>query len=286
MNRLEQAIIKPVISFIATLFKNSGSKPDYTTESSSPSGSLNVRRYKDCPVRHFFGVDDKFFRWAQPGSYPDGTINKEKMGNEIRYIRDQLGVDTIISFRKPPKDGEIIKVEADVIAKLNRESPDKPVRFLNLAVEITSGLSQEEAKEIYEIISSQEPTMFVHCRDGRDRTGAATVFRRMAMDGSVGFDDLIAEMVHCGNDPLNGLWGTALCLGYVVKHYPIFQSYYKGHNEKVDTFADICALPDDRVKHKALLRVLWWRLTLLDLIRLSGASIWNILRKECQRWPR
>lgn len=112
-------------------------------------------------LENFHEVEDGFFRGGQPSE------------QEIEALRS-LGVKTIVSFRDEEK---VIAWEREVTRR-------HKISFVSIPLNWKRTPTEEEARRFFEVVSRPERRpVFVHCREGRDRTGAMVAVFRIVLRG-------------------------------------------------------------------------------------------------------
>ena len=107
-------------------------------------------------LENFGVVDDHLFRGAQPG--PEG----------IRTLK-AFGVTTIVDLTLPDKVGEAEKAEAE----------RQGLNYVNIPMDSLAPPAPEQATAILTTISNAPGKVFLHCRQGKDRTGTIVACYRI-----------------------------------------------------------------------------------------------------------
>lgn len=112
-------------------------------------------------IPNFHEVEDGFFRGGQPSE------------KDIEALH-VLGIRTVVSFRNEEK---VIRWERALVEK-------NGMTFVSIPLTWRRSPSREKAELFLKMISEvgRRP-LFVHCREGRDRTGAMVALYRIARQG-------------------------------------------------------------------------------------------------------
>ena len=112
-------------------------------------------------IQNFHEVDEGFFRGGQPDE------------KEIEALR-ALGFRTVVSFRNEER---VIQWEKGLVTK-------NGMAFISIPLTWRKSPSQEKVDHFLKIVSeSNRRPLFIHCREGRDRTGAMVALYRIARQG-------------------------------------------------------------------------------------------------------
>lgn len=123
----------------------------------------------------FQQVNARLYRGAQPG--PGG----------LRRLR-QLGIDTIVNLRGP---GGVTRAE-------EAEARELGFNYFNVPLPKWGRPQDDRVRRILLIVAApQNGRVFVHCRDGVDRTGMIVALHRVSQEGWSSRDAL-AEAEHLG----------------------------------------------------------------------------------------
>jgi protein tyrosine/serine phosphatase len=117
-------------------------------------GSLDPR-YPDVPIRRFAEVDKGLFRGAQPDAEGFRALNG-------------LGVRTVLNFRGEDEDTAFAPAGMNVVqlqAHINEPSDTEIKSFFDIALD-----------------PAKRP-LFMHCAEGRERTGFYAALYRIEVDG-------------------------------------------------------------------------------------------------------
>ncbi len=126
-------------------------------------------------IPNFHEVEEGLFRGGQP---------KE---SDLSALKS-LGFRTIVSFRDEKK---MIQWERGVVEK-------NGMAFISIPLTWRRGPTDEAVKHFLEVVSQPERRpVFVHCREGRDRTGAMIALLRIAKEG-VPVERAYTEAKHYG----------------------------------------------------------------------------------------
>jgi uncharacterized protein (TIGR01244 family) len=120
-------------------------------------------RGAEAPLPHFFKVDDHLYRGAQPS--PDGFRELARMG-----------VKTIVSLRAEHnwRDQEEQAALAESLG----------MRWVYLPMHFWWRPKSQQALNFLEIVRGQtEGPVFIHCRQGEDRTGTMVAIYRVVEQG-------------------------------------------------------------------------------------------------------
>ena len=116
-------------------------------------------QYSELPRLHQFS--EGVYRGAQPG--PGG----------IRRLAE-LGINTIINLRGPGPHTRADEAEARSLG----------LHYFNIPLPIWGRPNDADVRRIMEIINAPESgRVFIHCRDGVDRTGMIVALHRINSDG-------------------------------------------------------------------------------------------------------
>ena len=109
-------------------------------------------------IANFHEVEEGFFRGGQP----------DEKGIEALKT---LGIQTVISFRNEKK---IIEWERELVEK-------NGMSFISIPLTWRKGPTDEKVHYFLNIVSQPDRRpLFIHCREGRDRTGAMVALYRIA----------------------------------------------------------------------------------------------------------
>jgi protein tyrosine phosphatase (PTP) superfamily phosphohydrolase (DUF442 family) len=129
-------------------------------------------------------VEGKVYRSAQP--------SPEQLAEYV----DTYGIRTIINLRGE-SSGEFYRAQHETARRLG--VPCHDVRLT-----ATSLPSVPELRKLIELLETAPKPLLVHCRDGADRTGVASVMAEMAVGGSSfreARDQLSVRYLHIDRDP-------------------------------------------------------------------------------------
>jgi len=113
-------------------------------------------------VPNFHRVDQQVFRGAQPTGAGWNSLAK-------------LGVKVVLDLRQDKEGGEhMISVEAKAVQEAG-------MRYVNVPMKGVVAPSDDQIAKILTILNGPDP-VFVHCRQGKDRTGVAIACYRIAHD--------------------------------------------------------------------------------------------------------
>jgi protein tyrosine/serine phosphatase len=123
--------------------------------------SAGAATIQDAPgVPNFHKVDENVFRGAQPT--PAGFQNLAK-----------LGVKTIIDLRRPDEHAG----EKQVVEGLG-------MRYISVPMRGMAAPTKDQMKEVFAVLhDSRAWPVFVHCRQGKDRTGTVVACYRIEHQG-------------------------------------------------------------------------------------------------------
>lgn len=124
--------------------------------------AASAQNATDIPeLPHLLQVDDRLYRGGQP-----------REGGLLRLR--ELGIDTIINLRGGSKD---TRAEGDRAQELG-------INYFNIALPNWGRPQNERVRRILLIIGApQSGRVFVHCKDGVDRTGTIVALHRMIHEG-------------------------------------------------------------------------------------------------------
>ena len=132
-----------------------------------------ARKYAELP--NFRQVGERLYRGGQP--LPGGV---EKLA--------ALGVNTVINLRR--RDTHTRAEESAALAL--------GMRYFNLEMPVWGRPTRAEVRRVLEIIEAPESgRVFIHCRDGVDRTGTIVACYRIAHEGWAA-DEAVAEARRLG----------------------------------------------------------------------------------------
>jgi uncharacterized protein (TIGR01244 family) len=110
-------------------------------------------------IRNFHQVNEHIYRGGQP---------TDEGWNSLAG----LGVKTIIDLRREGEDGHSIAAEAQAVEAAG-------MRYVSVPMEGIVSPGEEQISKILGLMDSEEP-VFVHCKEGKDRTGTAIACFRIA----------------------------------------------------------------------------------------------------------
>jgi protein tyrosine phosphatase (PTP) superfamily phosphohydrolase (DUF442 family) len=112
-------------------------------------------------IPNFHQVDNTLYRGGQP--------------NEAGFKKlSSLGIKTVISLRG----------ENETLAKEKQQTADFNMRFYNLPMSVYETPEDQLILKFLEIVlDSDSQPVFVHCQNGRDRTGAIVAMYRVVVWG-------------------------------------------------------------------------------------------------------
>jgi tyrosine-protein phosphatase SIW14 len=129
-----------------------------------------------------------------PGIYR-GALPEPEGYNTLK----EMGIKTVLDLRA----GED---EKEPVEKAGMKSIEIPISFI-------TKMSDEEAKKVLAVITATENhPIFIHCRQGQDRTGVVVALYRMEIEGWSNAE-AEEEMESFG---FNGIW---ICLKNFVREY-------------------------------------------------------------------
>ena len=112
-------------------------------------------------IPNFHEVEEGFFRGGQPEEA------------ELQALKT-LGFRTVISLRN---EGHLIRWEKGLVEK-------NGMVFVSIPMTWRKSPAREQAQLFLEVVRQPErKPLFVHCREGRDRTGAMVALYRIAQEG-------------------------------------------------------------------------------------------------------
>lgn len=111
-------------------------------------------------IPNFHEVEEGFFRGGQPDE------------EGVKALK-ALGIQTVISFRN---EGKIIRWEKEFVEK-------NGMTFVSIPLTWRKSPTQEEADYFLRSISEKNRPLFIHCREGKDRTGAMVALYRITQQG-------------------------------------------------------------------------------------------------------
>jgi uncharacterized protein (TIGR01244 family) len=112
-------------------------------------------------IRNFHQVNERIYRGGQP---------TDEGWNSLAG----LGVKTVIDLRREGEDGHSIAAEAQVVEAAG-------MRYVSVPMEGIVSPGDEQISKILGLMDSEAP-VFVHCKEGKDRTGTAIACYRIAHD--------------------------------------------------------------------------------------------------------
>jgi tyrosine-protein phosphatase SIW14 len=112
-------------------------------------------------IANFAQVTPDLFRGGQPTS------------EGYRELK-QMGVDTVISFRHEKGENDLERRAVEGLG----------MRFVSLPWHAWDKPTDEEVTRFFTLVAASRPSSktFVHCQQGRDRTGAMVALYRIAVD--------------------------------------------------------------------------------------------------------
>jgi uncharacterized protein (TIGR01244 family) len=113
-------------------------------------------------VRNFHQVNERIYRGGQPTDEGWSSLAG-------------LGVKTVIDLRREGEGGHSIAVEAQAVEAAG-------MRYVSVPMEGIVPPTDEQISKILGLLDSEEP-VFVHCKEGKDRTGTAIACYRIAHEG-------------------------------------------------------------------------------------------------------
>ncbi len=111
-------------------------------------------------VPNFHRVNERVFRGGQPTDEGFQSLAK-------------LGVKTVIDLRRPTEHATDLEAAAVKAAGM---------RYVNVPMQGIVAPDEKDILKILDMLGSKEP-VFVHCKEGKDRTGTVIACYRMAHDG-------------------------------------------------------------------------------------------------------
>jgi len=154
--KLRKAIALAVLIFIMALFSPNSSDANILYKN-------KIIKYTPDKVQtlidtyNFDKVDEYYFRGGQPDE--DDFINFAK-----------LGIKTVINLR----DDDVNEFRFTLIAK------KYGIKYVNIPMKPSEPPGKEQRKQFFAILNNPENLpVFVHCRQGKDRTGIMTALYRI-----------------------------------------------------------------------------------------------------------
>lgn len=223
--------------------------------------SSNLRLYKycgsaNCQIDNFYKVDDNLYRGGLPGTVRGdkgklSQVDYQKTLNDIRFLRDVCGIKTILSLIEEETIDFIQNSEKKAIEQLNREDPSKTIKLIEIPLKISRGITDEQFnKLLYTLKNKDNYPIYVHCWQGRDRTGLACAIYRMINNPKASFDEIFSEMLHCKNriDSHKNNWGTVLALSWHANNNKDcnIREYRHKHRDEIRKYVDICNMSESK----------------------------------------
>jgi protein tyrosine/serine phosphatase len=113
-------------------------------------------------IPNFHKVNQHIYRGGQPPV--EGWTHLAK-----------LGVTTVLDLRREGEDGHSLAAEKHAVEKAG-------MRYVSVPTQGFSTPRDEDIATILDLFDSKE-VVFVHCKEGKDRTGTAVACYRIARDG-------------------------------------------------------------------------------------------------------
>jgi protein tyrosine/serine phosphatase len=143
----------------------------------------NPTAITDEDVCNFHQVDSQMYRGGRPraSAYPK---------------LEALGIRTIINL----EEEESAQRERDALLRLNENlKPEDRIDFVSFPISQTqidkTGISNDEVKELFQLIEKARKPVLIHCYYGRDRTGAVMALYRM-LYSQMSYEDALEEAYH------------------------------------------------------------------------------------------
>lgn len=112
-------------------------------------------------INNFFRIDDNFYRGSQPDNYDTKVL-------------DSLGIKTIINLRKPGFIGGFGLIKQRILAK------SLGINYVNIPMSPGIPPTNEQIAYFFQVINNPENLpVYVHCAQGKDRTGIMTALYRI-----------------------------------------------------------------------------------------------------------
>lgn len=132
-------------------------------------------------LARFDRVDDRLYRGAQPSE------------EQLKLLATQYHIRTVVKL-DPTTQG--------------RDLPPPGVALVYEPIGAVAEPSQETVKRILDEIEAAPKPVFVHCRNGEDRTGLIVALYRIRHGVTV--DAAYTDMVRHGFHPYSGVWSAWL----------------------------------------------------------------------------
>lgn len=113
-------------------------------------------------IPNFQQVNDHIFRGGQPSDEGWQSLSK-------------LGVKTVIDLRREGEGDHSTEAEAQAVQSTG-------MRYIHVPMEGIVAPADEDVAKVLSVFQSTEP-VFVHCKEGKDRTGTVVACYRIAHDG-------------------------------------------------------------------------------------------------------
>lgn len=156
--------------FILLLFVNSAIAADnfnLLTHNFSRNSIINI-----LTIDNFHKVDNNYYRGSQPDNYDIVLLKK-------------LGIKTIINLRNEKPD----VLSSEKIASLNNN-----INYVNISMRADKPPTEEQIRQFFTVINnSNNLPVYVHCLQGKDRTGVMTGLYRLKKYGWA-YSKIYAEM--------------------------------------------------------------------------------------------
>ncbi|HNW26224.1 MAG TPA: tyrosine-protein phosphatase [Candidatus Gastranaerophilaceae bacterium] len=118
-------------------------------------------------ICNFKQWDENLYSGSQPGKRGDfGDIyflDTNSLKNDLNILK-QTGIDKIIDLRRETTDGICVSAEREKTKKMAMEYKNIPMSAKNIP-------THEQIKEFFNELKTAKGRVFLHCKEGYDRTG-------------------------------------------------------------------------------------------------------------------
>lgn len=178
--------IKTLVALVFTCLNKTSKITNYIKqEESFIIKDFDAQRF----IKNFSKVDDKYYRGAAPGI------------EGIEYLIECERMRTIIDLRYMNKKDR---------QKQEKIAAEAGLNYINIAMIPIFPPSLKQINQFFSIVNNKENhPVYVHCREGKDRTGIMTALYRIK-NYEYNFDKAFGEMIKFGHHtnlfPLLKIW--------------------------------------------------------------------------------